>query len=213
MGARRFLEEARILATLEGAPAVVRVYDFLEANGTADMIMGLVRGETLEERLKREKQLSPPIVERLFERLLDGLEEVHRAGFLHRDVKPANIVFDAQDNPTLIDFGASRASVPDRTAAMTAILRRGMPPRNSSRRIDRDRGRISTACRQRSIMRSQGRRPQLIGTRAQRYLSPFDRDPAGGLLASAAGSDRCRSGDRGEGSPPIDCDLARRGSL
>jgi hypothetical protein len=47
-GRERFLEEARILATLEGAPAVVRVYDFLEANGTAYMIMGLARGDTLE---------------------------------------------------------------------------------------------------------------------------------------------------------------------
>ena len=56
-GRERFLEEARILATLEGAPAVVRVYDFLEANGTAYMIMGLARGDTLEQRLKRDGKL------------------------------------------------------------------------------------------------------------------------------------------------------------
>jgi peptidoglycan hydrolase-like protein with peptidoglycan-binding domain len=121
-GRERFLEEARILATLEGVPAVVRVYDFLEANGTAYMIMGLARGDTLEQRLKRDKQLAPPIVEQMFDRLLDGLEEVHKAGFLHRDIKPANIILDANDNPTLIDFGASRASIADRTAAMTAIF-------------------------------------------------------------------------------------------
>ena len=53
-GRERFLEEARILATLEGVPAVVRVYDFLEANGTAYMVMALARGETLEQRLKRD---------------------------------------------------------------------------------------------------------------------------------------------------------------
>jgi serine/threonine protein kinase len=58
-GRERFLEEARILATLEGAPAVVRVYDFLEANGTAYVVMGLARGDTLEQRLKRDKQLPP----------------------------------------------------------------------------------------------------------------------------------------------------------
>src|SRR6266851_4630661 len=78
-GRDRFLEEARILATLEGAPAVVRVYDFLEANGTAYMVMGLARGETLDDRLKRDKQLPPLIVERMFERLLDGLEAIHKA--------------------------------------------------------------------------------------------------------------------------------------
>jgi serine/threonine protein kinase len=121
-GRERFLEEARILATLEGVPSIVRVYDYLEANGTAYMVMGLARGETLDQRLKRDKQLAPAIIERMLERLLGGLEEVHKAGFLHRDVKPANIILDAKDNPTLIDFGASRAAMADRTAAMTAIF-------------------------------------------------------------------------------------------
>jgi serine/threonine protein kinase len=121
-GRERFLEEARILATLEGVPSIVRVYDYLEANGTAYMVMGLARGETLDQRLKRDKQLPAAVIERILERLLGGLEEVHKAGFLHRDVKPANIILDAKDNPTLIDFGASRAAMADRTAAMTAIF-------------------------------------------------------------------------------------------
>ena len=121
-GRDRFLEEARILASLEGAPAVVRVHDFLEANGTAYMIMGLVRGDTLEQRLKRDGQLSAPIIERMLDRLLEGLQAVHKAGFLHRDIKPANIMLDAEDHPTLIDFGASRASIVGRTSALTAIF-------------------------------------------------------------------------------------------
>ncbi len=49
-GRERFLDEARILARLENVPAVVRVIDFLEANGTAYMVMALVKGETLERR-------------------------------------------------------------------------------------------------------------------------------------------------------------------
>src|SRR5262245_6965309 len=121
-GRDRFLEEARTLATLEGATAVVRVYDFLEANGTAYMVMGLARGETLDDRLKRKRILAPPIVEHLLKRLLEGLDAVHKAGFLHRDIKPANSILDPSNNPTLIDFGASRASIADRTAAMTAIF-------------------------------------------------------------------------------------------
>jgi len=84
-------------------------------------VMELVRGETLEERLKRDGRLPGRIVERMFERLLDGLEQVHHAGFLHRDIKPANIILDAQNEPTLIDFGAARISLAGRTAAMTAI--------------------------------------------------------------------------------------------
>jgi len=121
-GRERFLEEARILATLEGAPAVVRVYDFLEANGTAYMIMGLARGDTLEQRLKRDGRLPAAITQRMLDKLLDGLEAVHKTGFLHRDVKPANVILDGNNNPTLIDFGASRSSMADRTAAMTAIF-------------------------------------------------------------------------------------------
>jgi serine/threonine protein kinase len=120
-GRERFLEEARILATLERVPSIVPVHDFLEANGTAYMVMGLARGETLERRLKRDGPLPPQVTERLLEQLLDGLGAVHQAGFLHRDIKPANIILDASNNPTLIDFGAARAAMVDRTALMTAI--------------------------------------------------------------------------------------------
>ncbi|MEA2844799.1 MAG: non-specific serine/threonine protein kinase [Rhodospirillaceae bacterium] len=121
-GRERFLDEARTLVTLESVPAVVRVYDYLEANGTAYMVMALARGETLEQRLRREGSLPAPIVERLLNRLLEGLEQVHTTGFLHRDIKPANIILDAKNNPTLIDFGASRASMANRTTAMTAVF-------------------------------------------------------------------------------------------
>ena len=121
-GRDRFLEEARTLVTLEGTPSVVRVYDFLEANGTAYMVMALVRGETLEQRVKRQGALAGPIVERLAQKLLDGLEQVHVSRFLHRDIKPANIIVDPHDDPTLIDFGSSRASMADRTSAMTAVF-------------------------------------------------------------------------------------------
>ena len=56
-GRDRFLDEARTLASLRRAPAIVRVFDFLEANGTAYMVMALIEGETLEQRLKRQRPL------------------------------------------------------------------------------------------------------------------------------------------------------------
>jgi serine/threonine protein kinase len=124
-GRDRFLQEARTLAKLGGAPAIVRVFDFLEANGTAYMVMALLDGESLEQRLRREGCLSQPAIERLLDPLLDGLAAVHAAGFLHRDIKPANIMLDAKSSPTLIDFGASRAPMPGQTAAMTAIFTPG----------------------------------------------------------------------------------------
>jgi hypothetical protein len=127
-GRDRFLEEARILAKLDGAPAIVRVFDFLEANGTAYMVMVLLDGEPLERRLKRDGPLSQPAIESILYPLLDGLEAVHATGFLHRDIKPDNIMLDARGTPTLIDFGASRAAMAGRTTAMTAIFTPGYAP-------------------------------------------------------------------------------------
>src|SRR4051794_3640829 len=123
-GRERFLDEARTLARLDGS-AVVRVHDFLEANGTAYMVMALVEGETLNKRLMREQRLTPAAVERLIFPLLDGLEAVHAIGFLHRDIKPANIMVDDQCRPTLIDFGASRAAMVGRSTTMTAVFTPG----------------------------------------------------------------------------------------
>jgi len=124
-GRDRFLEEARTLARLERAPGIVRVYDFLEDNGTAYMVMALIEGETLARRLAREQRLMPGAVDHLLYPLLDGLEEFHAATFLHRDIKPANIMVDASGRPTLIDFGASRAAMAERSTTMTAIFTPG----------------------------------------------------------------------------------------
>jgi serine/threonine protein kinase len=124
-GRDRFVAEGRTLASLQRAPAIVRVYDFLEANGTAYIVMELLSGETLEHRLKQKGPLAPAEVDRILWPLLDGLDQVHAAGFLHRDIKPANILLDGAGNPTLIDFGASRAAVAGRTTALTAIFTPG----------------------------------------------------------------------------------------
>ena len=124
-GRERFMEEARTLARLDRTLAIVRVFDFLEDNGTAYMVMALIEGETLNKKLMRERKLTPEAVERLLFPLLDGLEEVHAIGFLHRDIKPANIMIDDHGRPTLIDFGASRAAMAGRSTTMTAIFTPG----------------------------------------------------------------------------------------
>lgn len=124
-GRDRFVTEGRTLASLHRVPAIVQVFDFLEANGTAYIVMELLSGVTLEERINSGGRLKPEEVDRILWPLLDGLEQVHAAGFLHRDIKPANILLDAAGNPTLIDFGASRAAMVGRTAAMTAIFTPG----------------------------------------------------------------------------------------
>ena len=124
-GRQRFVEEGRTLASLHDVASIVQVFDFLEENGTGYMVMALVQGETLEKRIAAAGSLGPREIDGIVWPLLDGLEKVHQAGFLHRDIKPANVLLDDDGRPILIDFGASRASLADRTATMTAIFTPG----------------------------------------------------------------------------------------
>jgi serine/threonine protein kinase len=124
-GRERFVTEGRTLASLHRVPAIVQVFDYLEANGTAYIVMELLSGATLEDRILKNGKLSAEEADRILWPLLDGLEQVHGAGFLHRDIKPANILLDANGNPTLIDFGASRAAMAGRSTALTAIFTPG----------------------------------------------------------------------------------------
>jgi serine/threonine protein kinase len=121
-GRGRFLDEAKTMARLAHVPAVVQVHDFLEANGTAYVVMQLLEGETLAAYRGRKGRLSPSAIERLLGPLLDGLEQVHGKGVLHRDIKPENIIIAPDGSPSLIDFGASRVAIADRTQALTAVF-------------------------------------------------------------------------------------------
>jgi serine/threonine protein kinase len=124
-GRERFVAEGRTLAKLHDAPSIVKVFDFVETNGTSYMVMELVQGGTLEDRVKAGGPLSPAEVEALLPPLLDGLEKVHEAGYLHRDIKPGNILLNEVGVPTLIDFGAARMAVAGRSSTMTAIFTPG----------------------------------------------------------------------------------------
>ena len=121
-GRARFLDEAKTMARLAHVPAVVQVHDFLEANGTGYVVMQLLEGETLAAFRRRKGPLSSSAIERILQPLLDGLEQVHAKGVLHRDIKPENIIIGPKGAPTLIDFGASRVAIADRTQALTAVF-------------------------------------------------------------------------------------------
>ena len=124
-GRDRFVAEGRTLAALHRTPGIVLVHDFLETNGTAYLVMELVAGRTLHDQVAQHGPLDAAALERMLWPLLDGLAAVHAAGFLHRDVKPANILLDAEDRATLIDFGASRVAVAGRSQNMTAVFTPG----------------------------------------------------------------------------------------
>src|SRR5918995_230600 len=83
-GKQRFLDESRTLASFRH-PNIVRVMRFFEANGTAYMVMEFVEGAALPDWIKTRRPLSEAQLAALIAPLLDGLEVVHKAGFLHRD--------------------------------------------------------------------------------------------------------------------------------
>jgi serine/threonine protein kinase len=111
---KKFLDEARTLREL-GRPNphrnIVRVRQFIEANGTAYMVMDYEKGRSLSQILNERVTLPQNELQSILEPLLDGLERVHAAPVWHRDIKPSNILIRPDGSPVLIDFGAARREV------------------------------------------------------------------------------------------------------
>ncbi|MDE0702564.1 MAG: serine/threonine-protein kinase [Rhodospirillaceae bacterium] len=126
-GLDRFLDEARMLARFDH-PGIVRVRRFFEAHGTAYIVMEHLEGHTLSAVYQSENVLDEARLRAILTPILDALEQVHAADFLHRDIKPGNIMFRADGMPALIDFGAARTSVALRSQTVTAIVTPGYSP-------------------------------------------------------------------------------------
>ena len=124
-GLERFLDEAKTLAKFDH-PNIVRVTQFLKRNNTAYLVMNYEQGESLQLQLKKQVTIDQ---HRLIEIVMDlfrGLQVVHYKQFLHRDIKPGNILICGDGRPVLLDFGSARQAVQDRE--MTAIITPGYAP-------------------------------------------------------------------------------------
>jgi serine/threonine-protein kinase len=107
-GAERFLAEIRVTANLHH-PHILQLFDSGEAGGSMYYVMPLVDGESLRQRLDREKQLSIDEAIRIAGQVAGALSHAHRHAILHRDVKPENILL--QDGEVLVaDFGIALGS-------------------------------------------------------------------------------------------------------
>ena len=106
--AERFRSETRVLARLHH-PAVVTLFDAGTDGDRAFLVMQLIEGPSLRERLRDRGPLSRRDAARLGATLAEALASVHAAGVTHRDVKPANVLLDAADRPHLADFGIATA--------------------------------------------------------------------------------------------------------
>jgi serine/threonine protein kinase len=124
-----FLREARLLARLRH-PNIVVVSDILEANNTGYMVLEYERGRSLDDWLRSLGR--PPTqaeLDALVSPLLAALSYIHARGLLHRDIAPDNIILREGDgSPCLIDFGAAREAVANRSQAMSAVVKPGYSP-------------------------------------------------------------------------------------
>ncbi|TXH27000.1 MAG: DUF4384 domain-containing protein [Elusimicrobia bacterium] len=128
IGMRSFVNEARMLAQFDHA-SLVKVYRFWEGNGTAYMVMPFYEGTTLKQCLQRMP--GPPDeawLRGVLDPLLAALDVLHQANCFHRDIAPDNILLLADGRPLLLDFGAARRVISDRTQALTVILKPGYAP-------------------------------------------------------------------------------------
>jgi tetratricopeptide (TPR) repeat protein len=126
-GLERFRGEALTLVSFRHAN-IVAVLRFFEANGTAYMVMDYEEGSSLGDILKDAGTLPEHEIHEILYPLLDGLDRVHRVGFLHRDIKPENIYIRADGSPVLLDFGAARLAVGLRGQQMTGMVTVGYAP-------------------------------------------------------------------------------------
>jgi serine/threonine protein kinase len=126
-GLERFRQEAETLVQLQH-PNIVRVLRYFAANGTAYIVMVYEEGTSLGDRLADGATLPEAELEKLVEPLLSGIEVVHKARFLHRDIKPDNIYLRGDGSPVLLDFGSARQAIGARTQAITSIVSPGYSP-------------------------------------------------------------------------------------
>lgn len=111
-GNERFAREAQAIAQLRH-PHIVQLYDFdISADGYYYIVMEFIAGESLGTRLaklgKQKTRLPQAQVQRIVDQVLDALAHVHAREIIHRDIKPDNILLDANDNAFLTDFGIAR---------------------------------------------------------------------------------------------------------
>jgi len=129
-GLKKFVDEAQSLERLAGHPNIVEVQDFFKGNGTAYIVMSYLEGITLKQYLDDKNGKVPfEVALKILVPVMDALREVHRAGILHRDVKPDNIYLCYSGPVKLLDFGATKQLFGTQSQSLAAIASQGYTPK------------------------------------------------------------------------------------
>jgi len=127
-GMKRFKEEAKTLAKFNH-PSIVKILGYFELNNTAYFVMEYEEGVDLSAYLKEKgKGIGEEEILGIMMPVLEGLKEVHKYNYLHRDIKPGNILLRKDKSPVLIDFGASKLALGEASKSITSMLTEGYAP-------------------------------------------------------------------------------------
>lgn len=133
-GKNKFVQEARILARFFALPGIVGVKDFFQESNTSYIVMEYIEGVTLKEYLRQcGGKIQAGKVLEWMKPLIHSLEEIHRAGLIHRDISPDNIMITDDDKVKLLDFGAARDISPDGGKSLSVMLKPGYAPEEQYR--------------------------------------------------------------------------------
>ncbi len=128
-GMQCFLSEAQTLAQFIGVENIVRIHSYFEENGTAYFAMDYIDGISLKAYVKQKgKKVSWEEAKRLLFPVMDALSIVHSKGIIHRDIAPDNIYITKDGKVKLLDFGAARYSLGDRSRSLDVVLKAGFAP-------------------------------------------------------------------------------------
>ena len=105
----RFLREARAAAALDH-PNIVRIFDVARYNEVPFLVMEYVEGETLQQVLDRDGAIPYPIAAEYIAQAAAGLQHAHEKGFIHRDIKPGNLMRDKSGTIKILDMGLARSA-------------------------------------------------------------------------------------------------------
>src|SRR4051794_7981385 len=119
---RRFQREARAAAGLSSHPHVVTIYDVGEHRHRVFMVMEIMRGGSIGDRLKSGREISQATIVRWLREAAGALDTAHDAGVVHRDIKPGNLLLDDHERLAVADFGIARVAWEDQLTLTGQVL-------------------------------------------------------------------------------------------
>ena len=129
-GKDRFLDEAQTLAQFIGNENIVRIHTYFEENGTAYFVMDYVEGTSFDVYIREHGgKLDWEETAKILIPVMDALGAVHSKGIVHRDVTPDNIYITKDGSVKLLDFGAARYSLGDKSRSLDVVLKHGFAPK------------------------------------------------------------------------------------